>query len=221
MSKTIKLTAKQEAFAQAVAIKGMNYSDAYRACYNTKENSPYSVWGGAWKIRSNQQVSSRIKELQDRKANRLLRSKQEYLEKLEQMAWADIRTLFNPQGDLKPIDELTEEQADLLEGLEVVEQFDKVKTESGDRAEHTGYVKKVKLASKRQILRDYAEARGWSGEKAEGPAVVVLREYITREVPHASGTDQRVIVVNGHGSNSNGRGIQSHAGDATGDEFVE
>lgn len=195
-AKTPKLTAKQEAFAQAVAIKGMNYSDAYRACYDTKQNSLNSVWNGAWQVRSHSQVSQRIKELQDRKVNRLLKSKQEYLEKLEQMAWADTRSLFNPQGDLKPIDELTEEQADLLEGLEVVEQFDKVKTESGDRAEHTGYVKKVKLASKRQILKDYAEARGWSEEKAEGPAVVVLREYITREVQHGEDRDQRVIVVN-------------------------
>jgi phage terminase small subunit len=57
------LTAKQDNFAQAVALEGMNYSDAYRTYYKTEKMSEKSIWDAASKLASHPEVSQRIDEL--------------------------------------------------------------------------------------------------------------------------------------------------------------
>lgn len=174
-----KLTMKQEAFARAVALKGMNYSDAYRSTYHTKEITEQSVWNGAWQVRQLEHVSSRISELQARAESRLLMSKQQYLEKLERMTMADVRTIFDPVGGVKEIHDLGDAEADCIEGIEVVENFAKV----GDKAEHVGYTKKIKFTSKRSLLKDYGEARGWLEDTEDDkPRRMILRKYVQQEV---------------------------------------
>lgn len=107
-------------------------------------------------------------------------SKQQYLEKLERMALADPRKMFGPQGDVLPIGEISDAEADLIDGIEVIENFTKV----GDHPEHTGYTKKLKLASRRQILKDYGEARGWLKQESDeaGPATVFVRRWVKADV---------------------------------------
>ena len=57
------LTAKQEAFAQAVA-SGLSYSDAYRSAYNVGPNTPgTTIWDEASTIARHSLVSPRIQEL--------------------------------------------------------------------------------------------------------------------------------------------------------------
>ena len=56
------LTAKQEAFAQAVA-SGLNQSDAYRKAYNAEKMSDKQVWEEASKLFSNPKVAPRVAEL--------------------------------------------------------------------------------------------------------------------------------------------------------------
>lgn len=58
------LTAKQEAFAQAVA-SGMNYSDAYRHVYNVTSTAPGTVNDDAWELAHHPEVSPRIAELRE------------------------------------------------------------------------------------------------------------------------------------------------------------
>lgn len=202
-----RLTPKQELFARAVAIKRMNYSDAYRHAFNTRTTNQNTIWCTAYQIRSYPQVANRIKELQEQSAKRLLLNRQQYLEKLEGMALADVREMFNPQGELKPIEELTEEQADLIEGLDVVENFQKV----GDKAEHVGYTKKLKLASKRAILKDYGEARGWlEAQEESGPRRLVVRRYEKWEVHvNANSTDHHGTVIDVSRNGHSGDGIRA------------
>ena len=59
----MKLTAKQEAFAKAVAYEGMNNTDAYRSVYSVKNMSDKTVWEEASKLANSPKVSTRIKEL--------------------------------------------------------------------------------------------------------------------------------------------------------------
>ena len=198
-----KLTVKQEAFARAVALKRMTYSDAYRVAYNTKTENGMTVWGNAYKIRSLTKVATRISELQERSTERLLMSKQQYLEKLERMTMADVRTIFDPVGGVKEVQEIGDAEADCIEGIEVVENFAKV----GDKAEHVGYTKKIKLTSKRALLKDYGEARGWlEGVPDAGTRRMILRKYVQQEVHIHEATstyngDGPIVDVasNGHG----------------------
>ncbi len=57
------LTPKQDKFAQAIALEGMNKSDAYRSAYDTSRMTDKTVNEKASLLASNDKVRARIKEL--------------------------------------------------------------------------------------------------------------------------------------------------------------
>lgn len=57
------LTDQQENFAKAVALDGMNFSDAYRSAYDTENMLPSSIWTEASLLKDNPKVAQRINEL--------------------------------------------------------------------------------------------------------------------------------------------------------------
>ena len=59
------LTEKQERFAKAIALEGMSYSDAYRSAYDTKRMSDKTVNEKASRLKDEDKVRARIKELRD------------------------------------------------------------------------------------------------------------------------------------------------------------
>lgn len=65
------LTAKQEAFAQAIA-DGKNQSDAYRSAYNAGKMKAETVQNSAYKLVLNGEVTARVKELKQELANKSL-----------------------------------------------------------------------------------------------------------------------------------------------------
>lgn len=68
----MKLTHKQEAFAQAF-VTGLNQSDAYRAAYKVRTGTkPESVNQNASRIMADINVASRVKALQTELANKSL-----------------------------------------------------------------------------------------------------------------------------------------------------
>lgn len=67
----MKLTAKQEAFAQAVA-GGASQADAYRSAYNATAMKPETVQNSAYKLVLNGEVTARVKELKQELANKSL-----------------------------------------------------------------------------------------------------------------------------------------------------
>lgn len=191
------LTVKQERFCLEV-IQGKSFAKAYVAAgYSDQPSSSVGIRLKASRLRRTPAIAARIEELQEALVENCLLTKQQWLEKMDRMARADVRKIFNPQGDVKPMDEIGEEEAQLIEGVEVIEQFTKV----GDHAEHTGYVKRLKLTSKRQILKDYGEARGWvdDGDQPKGPQRIIIRQWVQHtEEQHVHLHDSgRVIDVNG------------------------
>jgi hypothetical protein len=180
----VKLTPKQERFAREVALNNRTYSDAYRIAYNTKTNKQEHVWVEASVVRSHPKVSLRVQELQSQATRRLLMSRQQYLERLEAMIMADIRTLLDPQGNPLDVKDFPDDVTELIEAIEVTENFAK----AGDKAEHVGYTKKIKFAGKRGLLKDYAEARGWvDPEETTKPKRIILRKYVNTEVHYHEG----------------------------------
>lgn len=65
------LTAKQEAFCQAIA-SGMNQSDAYRSAYDAGKMKDATVQNNAYKLLQNNEAATRLKELREALANKSL-----------------------------------------------------------------------------------------------------------------------------------------------------
>ena len=65
------LTAKQEAFAQAIA-DGKNQSDAYRSAYSAGKMKAETVQNSSYKLVLNGEVTARVKELKQELANKSL-----------------------------------------------------------------------------------------------------------------------------------------------------
>lgn len=64
-----KLTAKQEAFAQAIA-NGMGQADAYRAAYDADKMKDVTLYPLASKVMSNDKVATRVAELKGQVAEK-------------------------------------------------------------------------------------------------------------------------------------------------------
>lgn len=67
----MKLTAKQEAFAQAIA-DGLGQADAYRMAYDAESMKDESVYPQASKLMKNPKVATRVAELKSQVADKQL-----------------------------------------------------------------------------------------------------------------------------------------------------
>lgn len=83
------LTEKQERFAQAVALEGMTYSDAYRSAYDTKRMSSKTINEKASVLASEDKITARITELRENLVGKKIMSAQERLEWLTRLIQSD------------------------------------------------------------------------------------------------------------------------------------
>ena len=67
----VKLTAKQEAFAQAIA-DGLGQADAYRMAYDAESMKDESIYPQASKLMKNPKVATRVSELKAQVADKQL-----------------------------------------------------------------------------------------------------------------------------------------------------
>lgn len=70
-----KLTAKQEAFAQAIA-DGMGQADAYRTAYDAENMKDDSIYPIASKLMSNHKIATRVAELKSQLQSKQLWSRE-------------------------------------------------------------------------------------------------------------------------------------------------
>jgi len=95
------LTAKQEAFCIAVALKQMNASDAYREAYAPKNSGDPTIWAEATRLTAHPVVALRIAALREQVAKRAGLSVQRTLAVLDALLNFDSRNLFNADGTVK------------------------------------------------------------------------------------------------------------------------
>lgn len=107
------MTPKQEAFAKAIALDGMNYSDAYRSAYNCKRMSETTINNEAYKLMQNHEITTRIKELAAEAATPKIMSAQKRKEKLTQLAESD-----DPNVAMKAIDLLNKMDGEYVQKVE-------------------------------------------------------------------------------------------------------
>lgn len=79
------LTAKQEAFAQAVA-GGMTQADAYRSAYDCENSNEQTIWDEASDLMRHPEVNPRVKELRDQLAAIAIWTRQDSVRVLKQIA---------------------------------------------------------------------------------------------------------------------------------------
>ncbi len=79
------LTAKQEAFCQAIA-SGMNQSDAYRSAYDAGNMKPESINVNASKLCADAKVALRVTELKDEIAAKALWTREDSVLTLKAIA---------------------------------------------------------------------------------------------------------------------------------------
>ncbi len=97
----------------------------------------------------------------------LIASLEQSLEMVTSLAFYDPRQLYEG-NNLKPMDQLTREQAVMVEDFQLEENFVGV----GDKAVHVGYTKKVRLANRAQYLNMLLRWHGAFAEKAPPKAPV-------------------------------------------------
>lgn len=79
------LTAKQEAFSQAIA-GGMTQADAYRSAYNTAKMKPESVWSKASELMADVKVASRVTSLKSALESKALWTRERSVQALAAIA---------------------------------------------------------------------------------------------------------------------------------------
>ena len=120
-NKPIKLTVKEELFAQNY-IKTGNASEAFRLSYNAKKMLDKTITEKSSRLLKKCNISARIKQLQDKLAEKHDISKERILNELECILNADIKDYVYFNGEelkFKSFDDLTEAQTKAIESIKM------------------------------------------------------------------------------------------------------
>lgn len=108
-----KLTAKQEKFAQAIALEEMNQADAYRSAYETSRMADETIWVKACELAKKDNVAVRIAELRERAMTPKVMNAQSRREKLTELAES-----ADPNVAMKAIDLLNKMDGEYVQKVE-------------------------------------------------------------------------------------------------------
>jgi phage terminase small subunit len=109
------LTAKQEKFAQCIALEEMNYSEAYRTAYNTSRMTDKSVTEKASELAKNVKVTSRIAELREQLASPKIMTARDRLEWLTEVVKDKEQ---NMRDRLSASDQMNKMQGEYVQKIE-------------------------------------------------------------------------------------------------------
>lgn len=178
----MSLTGPQEKFAVGVA-SGKTQADAYREAYpKSKKWKDETLWAEASRLMANHKVSTRVKELRERISGIGIASAERVLLEASRIALFDPRKLFRDDGSPKPINELDDDTAAALAGLDVVEEFEG----SGEDRVFVGYTKKYKVADKNSAIEKLFKHHGLyerDNEQKTNPLSELLRAVSNTPLP--------------------------------------
>jgi len=162
------LTSRQETFAAGVA-QGLSQAEAYRQAYpQSAKWKDESVWQRASKLASDAKVQSRVQELLQKAAAANEITVERVLKEIARLAFFDIRKLVNADGTPKPLNELDDDTAAAIAGLDVAR--------VGNAMIGEGEILKFKIADKNSALEKLAKHLQMFTDKVEltGPGGVPL-----------------------------------------------
>lgn len=153
---TKKLTPQQELFARNVA-SGKSQSESYRIAYpKSKKWKDEAVWAQASQLMAISHVSLRVAELQTKASDKTEVTLIYVLEKLAELLNFNLKDIFNEDGTMKPIHELTDAQAACIQDYQVEE----IWGGRGENREQIGVLKKVKIVDKLSTIDKYMRKFG-------------------------------------------------------------
>jgi phage terminase small subunit len=124
-----KLTPKEEAFCQAIA-DGLNQSKAYRKAYGGSGMKAKTVNEKASRLMAKGKIRARVAELRAPMQAKTDMKRDELARRLTKMIRSDIRKMFDENGRMKPVTELDEAEASIIERVEI---YDRFEGQGGDR----------------------------------------------------------------------------------------
>lgn len=142
-----KLTTKQRAFVEAY-LTGQNATEAAIAAGYSEKTARSVGSENLTKPDIASEIASRTQKAVERVIARTDISVERTLEYVGRLAFFDPKELFESDGSLKQIKDISEEARTVLAGLEVTELFEG----SGDEKHAYGLLKKVKLADRKGAL---------------------------------------------------------------------
>ena len=158
----MKLTAKQEAFAQAI-MQGKSQRAAYKSAYNAQKMTENSIDQSACMVAKNPKVASRIAELTIELKKRNMVTVERVLQEYARLAFFDARKVFNADGSPKSIVDLDDDTAAAIAGLEVMEIYEG----RGSERKFVGNLKKYKISDKIGALDSIGKHLGMFIERKE------------------------------------------------------
>ena len=170
------LTAKQANFADEYLVD-FNAVRAYRAAYpGCKSDNTAGVEGH--RLLKNPKIADYIqKRMQDRQVRTEI-TQDRVLKEYAKLGFFDPRKLFNGDGSPVPIQDLDDDTAAAIAGLDVLEVYEGT---GADRV-FTGYIKKYKIANKIGALDSMAKHLGLFIDRQEitGPDGGPLQMQVSR-----------------------------------------
>ena len=140
-----KLTSRQQAFVNEYLID-LNAAAAYlRAGYKCSDNVARI---NASRLLSSANVQKEIKEALAKRTERVEITQDMVLRELARVAFADLRSIYRPDGSMMSVSELSDDAAASVAGVESTEIADG----SGDSKTVAGYIRKVKRWDKVKAL---------------------------------------------------------------------
>lgn len=169
-----KLTPKQQQFVREYLIDLNGAKAAERAGYSKRTANVQ----GAQQL-SNPAVQAAIQQAIQKRAKRTEITQDRVLRELARIAFFDPRSLLNADGTPRPVNELDDETAAALAGMDVFEEFEG----TGKDRKFIGYTKKVKVADKVAALSLAMRHLGMLNDKLQIPGglTVVVKDYTGRK----------------------------------------
>lgn len=171
------LTMKQEKFKQAY-LDCLNGSEAYRRAYNQDATDTVASVCAA-KLLANASIQDAIEESRKYTSGKHNITRERVIKTLAALAFPDKRVLYDEFGSLRNINELTLEQASIIEGMETVEMIDRDGMKTGD-------VRKVKLSSQKGAIDSLSKLLGFNEPEK-------IKSEVTNNFPN--GVLQVVVVA--------------------------
>lgn len=163
--------AKHEAYAQGLA-QGLSADDAY-AKAGFKPNR-----GNASRLKSNENIHSRVAELLDKSGARAEVTIARVLDEMRKLGFSDLRNAFDENGNLLPPSEWSDDFAASVSSIKVVTKTLPGQSDEGQepqghggtltrRSANVEYVHEIKVWDKNSALEKLAKHLGMFIEKVE------------------------------------------------------
>ena len=164
------LTSKQERFCEEYVVDLNATQAAIRAGYSKKTANRI-----ASQNLSKLDIQNKIEELKKGISKRNNISIDKYVKLLDKLASFDIAELFDKDGNLKPVHEISEDGRIAIEALDI----DELKTGLGPDGLATSHIKKVKLTSRRSaidlLLKHLGGYEQDNKQKNQIPEIIIKR----------------------------------------------